>query len=770
MINSHPHTRCPPHTPLNPPSPPLLSAAGARRRFALFGAVYVLLWIAAWYGADRVLESRGVASLWFVPAGLRFFSLLALGGYGVLLELATQSVFALMQITSIAGAPITDFFSTNTLWRLFNLLGSLAANALVALPLRRWLGNAWDFTEPAHTAIFLCAALAACLLSALAGTFGLLRLGVIAGSQFAGVFPTWFVGDFVAIITLTPLLLVRFWPSLEHYLQRGRWRRRISAASADRDAALIALASLLLVFGLPWSFTMRLPFPLVALLLLLPLAAVALRYGLRGALLGVALLDGGLVILTTLLDQRGEALHYQVVMIAIAFSGLWLGGLVDARRKLMARYRDFASVSNDLLWETDAQGCLCEIGGRLARRIDLSLGQPWRILLADAAPAQLLALDQAIDQRQPFRQLEIALRGIDNDPLWISLNGLPLVDETGALTGYRGTAVDVTRARQAELLLRDYNTRLLSEVAGRTGELRRSHSALLAKERHLEVVLAAVPVGVLELDGGQCCRYINANGCVLTGFSQEQAIGRPFLDFVHADERAHVDFVWRINRHSSDVHWLEFRLERTDFRCTAHWIRMPNGAENSDEGAIVVLANATARSQQDERLWTLAHHDALTDLPNRHLFWDRARQALLHAKRDESGAALLWIDLDGFKAVNDSLGHAAGDALLQQVAQRLKARMRTSDTVARIGGDEFAVIMPDIAGAEAALHAATALLTSLAEPFHLPQGEAHTSSSIGVALYPQHAQTAETLTQCADVAMYAAKNCGKNQARLWSAD
>jgi len=184
----------------------------------------------------------------------------------------------------------------------------------------------------------------------------------------------------------------------------------------------------------------------------------------------------------------------------------------------------------------------------------------------------------------------------------------------------------------------------------------------------------------------------------------------------------------------------------------------------------MVLTNAAARSQHDERLWTLAHHDALTELPNRHLFRDRMKQALLHARRNESGVALLWIDLDGFKAVNDTLGHAAGDALLREVAQRLKIRTRASDTVARMGGDEFAVVMPGTVAVESAVHTATDLLAGLAEPFDLPQGAVRISGSIGVALYPQHAATVEMLMQHADLALYAAKRAGKNQVQVWRRD
>jgi diguanylate cyclase (GGDEF)-like protein len=127
---------------------------------------------------------------------------------------------------------------------------------------------------------------------------------------------------------------------------------------------------------------------------------------------------------------------------------------------------------------------------------------------------------------------------------------------------------------------------------------------------------------------------------------------------------------------------------------------------------------------------------------------------------------MLWLDLDGFKAVNDSLGHAAGDALLQQVAQRLTLRIRDSDTLARLGGDEFAVIMTEVNSADAVVQVANALGASLNEPFHLPQGLVQISCSIGVAMYPEDADSIERLMQRADMAMYGAKHSGKNRVQL----
>ena len=120
--------------------------------------------------------------------------------------------------------------------------------------------------------------------------------------------------------------------------------------------------------------------------------------------------------------------------------------------------------------------------------------------------------------------------------------------------------------------------------------------------------------------------------------------------------------------------------------------------------------------------------------------------------------------------MNDTLGHAAGDVLLQQVAQRLKSRIRDSDTVARMGGDEFSVVMPDITDAYTAVLVATELAKSLHEVFELPQGTVHISGSVGIALYPQHATTLKLLTECADMAMYYAKRAGKNQVKVWGPD
>ena len=537
---------------------------------------------------------------------------------------------------------------------------------------------------------------------------------------------------------------------------------------SDLQTTVLVALTLLLVFGIPVYLDMRQQFPLVALSTLLTLAAVALRSGLRGSVLAVFLLDSGMVLIMAAFQQRDFVLQYQLVMIAIALVGLWLGGTVEASKQLTLRYQDFASVSNDLLWETDDAGRLLTAHGRMAQSPGLTRGTHWRTLLADGAQPHVAVLEDALRKQQAFSHLEIAMHGDGNTPRWIQINGLPLLDESGNLIGYRGTATDLTHEHQARALLDDYNKTLVAEVARQTLELRESNTELRLKEQHLQVLLAAAPVGVLELDNTDRCRYLNVDGGRLTGCRPNEALGRPLLDFVHQEDRDLVDHNWNSRRQSEGVQWLEFRLNRSNIWCSVYWIslRLP---DRSMDGTIMVLVDSTPRRQQDERLWMLAHHDPLTNLPNRKLFWDRSAQALSLAKRRGSGVAILCIDLDAFKSVNDTLGHDAGDALLKEVAHRLKSRVRDSDTVARMGGDEFAVIMPDVSDSDSAVLIARELVASLGQRFDLPQGTVQISGSIGVALYPQHALSAEALTRRADMAMYSAKRSGKNQVCVWDA-
>ena len=174
-------------------------------------------------------------------------------------------------------------------------------------------------------------------------------------------------------------------------------------------------------------------------------------------------------------------------------------------------------------------------------------------------------------------------------------------------------------------------------------------------------------------------------------------------------------------------------------------------------------------NESREALKHLAQHDGLTGLPNRALFNDRLQQALSQARRDQTRLALLFVDLDEFKAINDTYGHHVGDALLIAVAQRMSACVRHVDTVGRLGGDEFVVLLTYVDDASNALRVADKICSALNLPFDLDGLQVHISSSIGVAIYPEHGSTELALSKNADAAMYQAKVSGKNSIRLFEA-
>lgn len=170
----------------------------------------------------------------------------------------------------------------------------------------------------------------------------------------------------------------------------------------------------------------------------------------------------------------------------------------------------------------------------------------------------------------------------------------------------------------------------------------------------------------------------------------------------------------------------------------------------------------TRLKQTNEQILHLAQHDTLTALPNRILFYDRLNQALTRARRDKESIAVLFLDLDGFKLINDTLGHDAGDALLHEVAKRIVACVRDSDTVARMGGDEFTVILCNVRTPNSVDRVAKIIVEAIASPFMLNGKDCSVSVSIGIALYPDNGETAEQLVKISDAAMYLAKHSGKN--------
>ena len=189
-----------------------------------------------------------------------------------------------------------------------------------------------------------------------------------------------------------------------------------------------------------------------------------------------------------------------------------------------------------------------------------------------------------------------------------------------------------------------------------------------------------------------------------------------------------------------------------------------------DEGILQIVTDITERKTAVERIMQMATHDELTGLPNRNLLMDRLSQAFANADRNAHHVALLFIDLDQFKAVNDSIGHEVGDLLLKEVACRMVGVVRAQDTVARMGGDEFLVVLPDLVDASHASVVAEKLIAAISQPFSVQGHSLHVGASIGIASYPNDAKDSGTIMKFADSAMYEVKNSGRNSYRFFSKD
>ena len=184
---------------------------------------------------------------------------------------------------------------------------------------------------------------------------------------------------------------------------------------------------------------------------------------------------------------------------------------------------------------------------------------------------------------------------------------------------------------------------------------------------------------------------------------------------------------------------------------------------------VVNYRDITQRKATEKQLEYQAYYDALTGLPNRLLFRDRVVNAIAQAKRHRRGIAVMYLDLDHFKLVNDGLGHSVGDSLLSEVAARLQGSIRASDTISRLGGDEFTILLNDTNSTEAIFGIARKILQSLSKPFRVNGHELFITASIGISLFPADGDDVETLLKSADSAMYRAKELGRNQAQLFTA-
>ncbi|MBV9361951.1 MAG: diguanylate cyclase, partial [Betaproteobacteria bacterium] len=317
-----------------------------------------------------------------------------------------------------------------------------------------------------------------------------------------------------------------------------------------------------------------------------------------------------------------------------------------------------------------------------------------------------------------------------------------------------------------------------------TQRMEEAESALRESEERLRLIANNVPALISYVDRDQRYRFSNRTYDEWVGIRHESMQGRTVAE-VFGDE-AYSRMRPEIERCLAGAE-VQFELatgEKGPERRTLQVACVPHLDADGEVLGFYLLANDVTqlkRAQEDlryaaiqlqhdaRRLEFLAHHDTLTGLPNRAMFAERAREAVTHARRHQKNCAFLFLDLDNFKTVNDTLGHDVGDALLKIISSRLRASVRGDDFIARIGGDEFCVLLQDIADPREAAAVAQKLLHELGKPYRIGEHQVSSGASIGIACVPQDGDDVATLLRLADLAMYRAKELGRNGYQFFSA-
>ncbi|MCK5121739.1 MAG: diguanylate cyclase, partial [Methylococcales bacterium] len=339
-----------------------------------------------------------------------------------------------------------------------------------------------------------------------------------------------------------------------------------------------------------------------------------------------------------------------------------------------------------------------------------------------------------LNQQEPHVSYE-AIPFVDGHLHELEITKTKLLDSSGNITGIIGISVDITDRNEAEKSLR-----LAATIYEYSAE-----SMLITDARN--TILA-----------------VNPAFTKMTGFSAEEAIGKTpsILSSGQQDPRFYKKMWDEINKTGTWDGELWNKHKNGHLfaeRLSINTIYTKNGTISHRIG---LFSDITEKKETDELIWRQANYDTLTKLPNRHMFYDRLDHEMLKSQRESLPMALLFIDLDHFKEINDTLGHDMGDILLTNVAHRITSCVREVDTVARLGGDEFTVILSELHELSSIERITGAILSSLSQPFSLNKHPNYISASIGITLYPHDGTTLTELLKNADQAMYRAKDQGRN--------
>ncbi|RKZ37352.1 MAG: hypothetical protein DRQ37_02070 [Gammaproteobacteria bacterium] len=410
------------------------------------------------------------------------------------------------------------------------------------------------------------------------------------------------------------------------------------------------------------------------------------------------------------------------------------------------RFKDFADSASDWLWEMDADLRFSYFSEQLHLSTGLDpltvIGKTRRELgNPDLENALWKAHLATLDAHQPFQDFKYLVKNDQGNPIYMNVNGMPVFDDTGNFKGFRGTGSNITIHVLAEERANRARTRLHESIQN-------------------------IPEGIALFDAND--ELILCNKMFRTVYSRIEDFIIPGVLFETLTRKL-VAAGYFPDAKDREEEWIAHRLQRhaspgepTELPLNDGRILLAQEYKTAEGGTLIIRSDITERKRNEEIIIHMARHDGLTDLPNRALCMDRLEVALAFARRHKTMCGVLFVDLDGFKAVNDGLGHESGDSVLLEVSRRLCDAVRESDTVGRIGGDEFLVVLNEVADRDAAAMVAQRLIDSLSEPIMVDKQRASIGASVGISLYPEHAGDPMELLNSADKAMYKVKERGKN--------
>jgi diguanylate cyclase (GGDEF)-like protein/PAS domain S-box-containing protein len=409
------------------------------------------------------------------------------------------------------------------------------------------------------------------------------------------------------------------------------------------------------------------------------------------------------------------------------------------------RYRELVESANEIIYTHDLRGNLISANPAALKAYGYASDQISYLNVADLVDPDFLSLAQQKIRDMPSNPSETTPYEIltytkSGRPIWLEV-GTRIVQPQDGGPEVQSIARDITQRREAQ-------------------------QALRKEKEKLDIVLETFPLGVAIISKDGRYEYMNAKFVEMFGYTQQEIpTGRAWFEKAYPEEayRRQVISAWK--RDLRDSRPGEARPRTFTVRCKDGSDKVIHFRPVSlrDAEQFLVCEDITERQQAEEMIKHMAYHDPLTGLPNRLLFDDRLQAALARARRTGEKLAVMVLDLDDFKEVNDALGHTVGDRLLQAVGERLTALLRETDTICRMGGDEFLILLTGIGAPENAVKTAHKVLEAIRNPFHLDGRELGITTSLGVAVYPDDAQDMDMLIRRTDLAMYLAKKMGRDK-------